>query len=293
MTPIGVGLVGFGYAGRVFHAPLITATPGLELECSGPQRAASETGYPDALVVPGSPGGGAPPGRGPGRHRDPEREPCAARGGGPPRGQARRGGQAVHHHARGSPRAHDPGIGRRPGPVRLPEPPLGQRFPRRSRGDRGWGAGRCGRGPVRDESLPPGDPGPLARARRPGIRRVVRSRRALGGSGPAALRPPGERGGGSADPAQRRNRRGLVPRFIELWTLPRDPVVQYARRGAGSAVPRSRHRGEPHQAGLGPAGGAAGERPQAGLSRMGCGPRPADHPPRRARGHPGDARSAR
>ena len=52
MTPIGVGLIGFGYAGRVFHAPLITATPGLELRVLGTQRAASETGYPDALVVP-------------------------------------------------------------------------------------------------------------------------------------------------------------------------------------------------------------------------------------------------
>ena len=26
-----IGLVGYGLAGRVFHAPLITATPGLEL----------------------------------------------------------------------------------------------------------------------------------------------------------------------------------------------------------------------------------------------------------------------
>jgi predicted dehydrogenase len=52
VTPIGVGLVGFGYAGRIFHAPLITATPGLELRVLGTQRAASQTGYPDALVVP-------------------------------------------------------------------------------------------------------------------------------------------------------------------------------------------------------------------------------------------------
>jgi len=27
------GLIGFGMAGRVFHAPLIRSTPGLELAC--------------------------------------------------------------------------------------------------------------------------------------------------------------------------------------------------------------------------------------------------------------------
>ncbi len=30
-APVGVGLIGFGYAGRTFHAPLIGATPGLRL----------------------------------------------------------------------------------------------------------------------------------------------------------------------------------------------------------------------------------------------------------------------
>lgn len=30
-TPLRVGLIGFGYAGKTFHAPLIRATPGLEL----------------------------------------------------------------------------------------------------------------------------------------------------------------------------------------------------------------------------------------------------------------------
>jgi predicted dehydrogenase len=51
VTPVRVALVGFGYAGRVFHAPLITATSGLELRVLGTQRAVSETGYPAALVV--------------------------------------------------------------------------------------------------------------------------------------------------------------------------------------------------------------------------------------------------
>ena len=50
--PIGVALIGFGYAGRVFHAPLISATPGLELRVLGTQRAASDTGYPDVEAVP-------------------------------------------------------------------------------------------------------------------------------------------------------------------------------------------------------------------------------------------------
>jgi predicted dehydrogenase len=49
--PIRVALVGFGYAGRVFHAPLITATPGLLLTVLGTRRSASETGYPEAVAV--------------------------------------------------------------------------------------------------------------------------------------------------------------------------------------------------------------------------------------------------
>ena len=52
MTPIRVALVGFGYAGRVFHAPLIAATPGLELRVLGTRRSAGEAGYPQALAVP-------------------------------------------------------------------------------------------------------------------------------------------------------------------------------------------------------------------------------------------------
>jgi predicted dehydrogenase len=51
VTPIRVALLGLGYAGRVFHAPLITATPGLALRILGTRRSASEAGYPDALAV--------------------------------------------------------------------------------------------------------------------------------------------------------------------------------------------------------------------------------------------------
>jgi predicted dehydrogenase len=51
VTPIRVALVGFGYAGRVFHAPLISATPGLVLRVLGTRRSASEIGFADALAV--------------------------------------------------------------------------------------------------------------------------------------------------------------------------------------------------------------------------------------------------
>jgi predicted dehydrogenase len=51
VTTLGVALLGFGYAGRVFHAPLIAATPGLALRVLGTRRPSSETGYPEALAL--------------------------------------------------------------------------------------------------------------------------------------------------------------------------------------------------------------------------------------------------
>jgi predicted dehydrogenase len=51
MTTLRVALLGFGYAGRVFHAPLIAATPGLDLRVLGTRRSSSETGYPEVLTV--------------------------------------------------------------------------------------------------------------------------------------------------------------------------------------------------------------------------------------------------
>jgi len=50
---IRVGLIGYGYAGRTFHAPLIQATPGLELmavSSSRPERVAAD--LPGVGVVP-------------------------------------------------------------------------------------------------------------------------------------------------------------------------------------------------------------------------------------------------
>ncbi len=52
MSSIPVGLVGFGVAGRVFHAPLIRAAPGLELRTIVQRRGDSaQEAYPDVRVV--------------------------------------------------------------------------------------------------------------------------------------------------------------------------------------------------------------------------------------------------
>ena len=49
---IDVGLVGFGFAGRVFHAPIISAVPGLRLRAVL-QRSSDDAGlrYPEARIV--------------------------------------------------------------------------------------------------------------------------------------------------------------------------------------------------------------------------------------------------
>src|SRR5437868_6686468 len=48
-----VALIGYGYAGRMFHAPLIRATPGLELVAVNSRDAAKVHGdFPRAVVVP-------------------------------------------------------------------------------------------------------------------------------------------------------------------------------------------------------------------------------------------------
>ncbi|MCC9138886.1 oxidoreductase [Pontibacter silvestris] len=52
---INVGLLGFGMAGRIFHAPFITAVPGLHLKKIRANREESiqlaETSYPEARIV--------------------------------------------------------------------------------------------------------------------------------------------------------------------------------------------------------------------------------------------------
>lgn len=50
--PIRIGVIGFGMAGRIFHAPVIAATPGLELACIV-QRSGSEAAesYPGVRIA--------------------------------------------------------------------------------------------------------------------------------------------------------------------------------------------------------------------------------------------------
>ncbi|RZJ92179.1 MAG: oxidoreductase, partial [Brevundimonas sp.] len=53
MTDLNVGLVGYGYVGKTFHAPLIAATPGMRLAgvvSSRPDDVAAA--WPDAVVHP-------------------------------------------------------------------------------------------------------------------------------------------------------------------------------------------------------------------------------------------------
>ena len=48
---IRVGLIGYGYAGKTFHAPLIQSVPGLALTVIGSsKRAILEAKYPDVIV---------------------------------------------------------------------------------------------------------------------------------------------------------------------------------------------------------------------------------------------------
>src|SRR3990167_2238026 len=51
-SPLRVGLVGYGYAGKTFHAPLITGVPGLVLAAVSSRDATRvNTDWPDAEVL--------------------------------------------------------------------------------------------------------------------------------------------------------------------------------------------------------------------------------------------------
>ncbi len=53
MSNIGVGLIGFGLGGRVFHAPFVQHTPGLDLRAVVSRDTAKvQAHYPDMRVVP-------------------------------------------------------------------------------------------------------------------------------------------------------------------------------------------------------------------------------------------------
>lgn len=52
MTPVGVALVGYGYAGKTFHAPLIAAAPGLNLHTIvSSQGDAVKTDWPETKIA--------------------------------------------------------------------------------------------------------------------------------------------------------------------------------------------------------------------------------------------------
>lgn len=51
-SPIRVALIGYGYAGKTFHAPLIASTPGMELACIASSRPSDvHADLPDVEVV--------------------------------------------------------------------------------------------------------------------------------------------------------------------------------------------------------------------------------------------------
>jgi len=50
MTDLNLALIGYGYVGRVFHAPLIEATPGVRLHTLVSRQADAGAAYPQALV---------------------------------------------------------------------------------------------------------------------------------------------------------------------------------------------------------------------------------------------------
>ncbi|HVJ37907.1 MAG TPA: oxidoreductase [Stenotrophomonas sp.] len=50
MTELNLALIGFGYVGRVFHAPLIEATPGVRLHTLVSRQADAAAAYPQARV---------------------------------------------------------------------------------------------------------------------------------------------------------------------------------------------------------------------------------------------------
>jgi len=52
MSEIGVAVIGFGLAGRVFHAPFVSATPGLKLEAIVQRRGdEARAAYPKARIL--------------------------------------------------------------------------------------------------------------------------------------------------------------------------------------------------------------------------------------------------
>ena len=116
-SPLRVGLLGYGLGGRVFHAPLVAATPGLELAAvvtRDPERRAHlRAAHPGAaaLDTPEALVGMAGEHRSRRRlHAQPDPRAPGARGA---RGRAAGGGgQALRDRGRRGPRARGAGPGR-------------------------------------------------------------------------------------------------------------------------------------------------------------------------------------
>ena len=55
MTTTRIGLAGYGFGGRIFHAPLIASTPGLTLSTvvtgNAQRQAEARLAYPDCQVI--------------------------------------------------------------------------------------------------------------------------------------------------------------------------------------------------------------------------------------------------
>ncbi len=188
---IGVGIVGYGLAGRTFHAPFIATVDGLRVAAiatsDAGRQAQARAEHPGAAVLAGrrcaarSAGRRARGRRIPQSIARPDRD--SSLGGRSPRRrrQARRDGRAG---GRGTRRQRRHG---RPAADGVPEPSLGRRLPDRSIADRGRATrvGRQPRGPLRA----------LERRRRrvargggAGRRSASRPRRAPRRSKPAAVR---------------------------------------------------------------------------------------------------------
>ena len=95
-SPLRAGLIGYGYAGKTFHAPLLRAVPGLELTVVGSSRPGSRTRRHSRChdsarrwrlrrILSSTC-----------RHRNSQRQPLSSRRRGAEGGQARRRRQALH-----------------------------------------------------------------------------------------------------------------------------------------------------------------------------------------------------
>ena len=188
---IRVALIGFGEAGRQFHAPLISSTPGFTLAVIGSsQGVGAGSAYPGAVVAPDWFAAARRPDvdlvviATPNDTHAPLAE-AALRAGKhvvvdkPFTVTLRRGARARRHGRVGRARA-----------LRVPESSMGQRLSGNRQGARRGSDRRSRRIQVGDQSLSSADSRPLEGARWPGSGPLVRPRPASRGSGTGSVRPP-------------------------------------------------------------------------------------------------------